>query len=130
MTDTELLAKTLYLEAADQPFEGQCAVAMVILERVRDRRWSDTIRGVILQPHQFSCWSGRDPECTKIVQNKSSEKCGLIAHMVEIGTFRRYLGDQLPAFNHYYNPDLCSPPWKDKMTDCQKIGDHIFGIIA
>lgn len=130
MTDTELLAKTLYLEAADQPFEGKCAVAMVILERVRDRRWPDTLCGVILQPFQFSCWNGRNPERTNIVQNKSFEKCGLIAHMVEIGTFRRYMGDNFPAFNHYYNPDLCHPAWASQMKDCRKIGDHIFGIIA
>ena len=130
MIEKDLLAKTLYLEAGNQPFEGKCAIAIVILERVKDKRWPNTIREVILQPHQFSCWNGRDPETTLILPNKSFQDCDRIARMIYIGTFERYIGPAWVGFNHYYNPDLCQPAWASVMCERAQIGNHIFGKIV
>ncbi len=118
MTDRELLAETIEREAGNQPFIGKVAVGMVILERVKDRRWPDTIRGVILQPMQFSCWNFHDPDREPVSMSQDSwaavDLClsGLVAPT---------------GYNHYWNPKLCHPSWAASLTDRIAVGDHVFG---
>lgn len=45
--------RTVYAEAGQEPYKGQVAVAQVILNRVKDKRFPNTITGVIYQKHQF-----------------------------------------------------------------------------
>ena len=54
--ERELMARVVYLEARGEPAEGQQAVAEVILNRVRDARFPDTVAEVIYQddPLQFT----------------------------------------------------------------------------
>ena len=49
-----LLAKLIMLEANDEPFEGQVAVAAVVLNRTHDSRFPDSVAKVIYQAGQFS----------------------------------------------------------------------------
>lgn len=48
-----LLARVIEAEAQGEPFEGQVAVAAVILNRVEHPGFPNTIPGVIYQPHAF-----------------------------------------------------------------------------
>ena len=48
------LANAIFHEARGESREGQIAVGHVILNRVKDRRYPDTVRGVVWQPKQFS----------------------------------------------------------------------------
>ena len=43
----------VYVESGAEPYEGQLAVANVILNRVKDSRFDDTIAEVIYAPGQF-----------------------------------------------------------------------------
>ncbi len=52
--DKELLARIVYLEARGQSFSGQRAVAEVVLNRVLDSRFPDTIYEVLYAPGQFT----------------------------------------------------------------------------
>ena len=55
----ELLAICVQAEAGNQPLIGRRMVADVILNRVDDSDWPDTIEGVITQRYQFSSyWDG------------------------------------------------------------------------
>lgn len=57
--DLELLAAIIYCEARGESYEGQLAVGAVVLNRVNDPRFPNTIRGVIYSPNQFSpVWAG------------------------------------------------------------------------
>ena len=47
------LARVIAAEAEGEPFEGQVAVGAVILNRVNDPRFPNTLSGVIYQPHAF-----------------------------------------------------------------------------
>lgn len=49
----DLLARLVAAEARGEPFAGQVAVAAVVLNRVRDPRFPDTIPAVIFQPRAF-----------------------------------------------------------------------------
>lgn len=55
----ELLAICVEAEAGNQPLEGRRMVVDVILNRVDDPDFPDTIEGVITQPYHFSSyWDG------------------------------------------------------------------------
>jgi spore germination cell wall hydrolase CwlJ-like protein len=55
--DRELLARVVKREAGNQSDKGQQAVVEVILNRVKSKRFPNTIRGVVYQKGQFSCAS-------------------------------------------------------------------------
>lgn len=52
--DKELMAKVIYLEARGECFEGQQAVAEVILNRVMSSKFPNTVTDVVYQSGQFS----------------------------------------------------------------------------
>lgn len=52
--DRELLARIVYLEARGQSFSGQRAVVEVVLNRVLDSRFPDTVYEVLYAPGQFT----------------------------------------------------------------------------
>lgn len=53
-TDLLMLAAIIECEAGNQPYEGKLAVGSVVLNRVADPRFADTIAGVLYSPYQFS----------------------------------------------------------------------------
>jgi N-acetylmuramoyl-L-alanine amidase len=117
-----LLATTLQLEAGCQSYMGKFAVAQVIMERVADPRWPNTIEGVILQKKQFSCWNGKS-------------KLEIWAACSRPGAFDKYSVDLAFAcidgiirgngYNHYFNPKLSNPKWAEGVEGVD-IGDHRF----
>jgi N-acetylmuramoyl-L-alanine amidase len=48
-----LLAQTVCGEARAEPYEGKVAVAAVMLNRVKDDRFPDSVAGVVYQTHAF-----------------------------------------------------------------------------
>lgn len=53
-SDLELLARLVYLESRGEPYDGQVAVAEVVLNRVLSDRFPDTVEEVIYQTGQFT----------------------------------------------------------------------------
>ena len=53
-SDLQLLARAVNGEARGEPYEGQVAVAAVILNRVKHSSFPNTISGVIYQPGAFT----------------------------------------------------------------------------
>lgn len=53
-TDLAMLAAIIECEAGNQPYEGLLAVGSVIVNRVNNPRFDNTIAGVIYAPYQFS----------------------------------------------------------------------------
>lgn len=54
------LSSVIHHEARGESFEGQVAVASVVLNRVESSRFPNTVCGVVKQPKQFS-WYPRKP---------------------------------------------------------------------
>ncbi len=52
--DRYLLANLIYCEAGGEPYDGQLAVASVVINRVLSSKYPDTVTGVIYQSYQFS----------------------------------------------------------------------------
>lgn len=53
LEDISLLARLVYAEAKGEPYEGQIAVAAVLLNRLKDPGFPNTVREAIYQPRQF-----------------------------------------------------------------------------
>ena len=122
----ECLARNIYYEAGNQPFEGKVAVAQVTLNRVESGLFPNDVCKVIYQKNvvyekvlcQFSWYCtnpGRPPKNAEMY--KESE---LVARQVLLEGFR------LPSLKEalYYHADYVNPKWnKEKVA---KIGQHIF----
>lgn len=52
--EEEILAAIIYCEAGNEPYEGMLAVGSVVLNRVRDSRFPNTITEVVYAPGQFT----------------------------------------------------------------------------
>lgn len=52
--DLNLLAAIIYCESGGEPYIGQVAVGSVVLNRLADPRFPNTMSGVIYQKHQFT----------------------------------------------------------------------------
>lgn len=52
--DREIIARLVYLEARNQPEVGQRCIVEVVLNRVLDKRFPNTVHDVIYQKNQFS----------------------------------------------------------------------------
>lgn len=115
-----LAALTLWREAANQPSEGKRAVLHVILNRVADKRWPDTISDVVLQRAQFSCFNSGDPVAYKFpkANDKAWKACRAIVEQPG--------SDPTNGANHYCRYDIMPPKWADAFKLVARIGDHAF----
>ena len=52
-----LISRFVYAESRGEPYKGQVAVAAVILNRVKDSRFPNTVSGVVHQSGAFTCVS-------------------------------------------------------------------------
>lgn len=68
-----LLACMVYVESGAEPYEGQLAVANVILNRVKDPRFDNTIAGVIYAPGQFP--GAHNGALDSVLYSGPSESC-------------------------------------------------------
>lgn len=117
----EVVAMTLYLEAANQCLDGKVAVAAVIWNRAGGN--PNKLKGVVLARKQFSCWNNRKPYSVKIKDDLSYRICKLIAGEMVRGEFSVPVG--LKTATHYHEKSV-RPSWGRSEHLLVKIGDHLF----
>jgi len=127
-SDVEILAKTIYGEARGEPLDGQIAVAWVVMNRVEKmNRWASSIRGVVLQRKQFSCWNSSDENLGRIakvdMRDERYARAVAVAILVLNGDYNL---DPTHGATHYINPDVCDPAWQRDMVVTTTIGRHRF----
>ena len=120
------LAKNIYYEAGNEPFEGKVAVAQVTINRSNSGRYPSDICDVVYQKNvfygkvvcQFSWYCENGP---KTIGNTAGHRESMeVAKKVLLENFR------LPSLKdaYFYHADYVSPNWnKPKIA---KIGRHIF----
>ena len=72
--DRYLLANLIYCEAGGEPYDGQLAVASVVINRVRSSVYTNTVVGVIYQNKQFSPVASGRLELA-LATNKATSRC-------------------------------------------------------
>jgi N-acetylmuramoyl-L-alanine amidase len=137
LSDSQLMALTIYGEARGEKYEGKVAVGSIILERVDHRDWDGkTVSDVCLMPYQFSCYLPDDPNFpalkliagdwdNKILQSKDLRGCYSVAAMLLAGEIPR---TREIAEHHatQYKTIKCKAAWADKMKKVAVIGRHEF----
>lgn len=127
LSDDELAALTIYLEARGESFAGKLAVAAVIRNRMQLKYQSDgTVRGTVLRRRQFQPWNRRTPEQVPFDLDKARLRDSLLAwRLVQDG---RNIVDGAVLF---YNPNLVqTPDWATKTSKVAAIGRHEFYVAA
>lgn len=137
LTDVPTLGLTLWGECRSEPLDGRVAVGYVVWHRVVDPRWPDTVKGVCLQPKQFSCWNvSHDPNSEAVRLMGES----LVSGVPPTGLLRECLWvaqgvldglalDRFPTANHYLTDQLyrlATPRWATAMPYLGKLGAHVF----
>lgn len=114
--DKQLLARAVNGEARGEPYEGQVAVAAVILNRVKHSSFPNTISGVIYQPGAFTAVS--DGQINVPIDENS--------------TVYKACSDALNGWDpsggaiYYFNPDTATNSWIWSRPLIVKIGKHRF----
>ena len=115
-SDLYLLAKCVYSEARGEPYEGQVAVAAVVLNRVESPEFPNTISEVIYQPWAFTAvHDGQinlEPDSTAYSAAKDA------------------MNGWDPTYGclYYYNPATATSSWICTRTTVVTIGRHVFAI--
>jgi spore germination cell wall hydrolase CwlJ-like protein len=119
-SDQEIVAKTLDGEAGNQGYEGQQAVANVIMNRVKlNWQGETTLRGVCLHRKQFSCWN--PGFCRDRIMKYLDPQCLQIA--------RDLILDHLPDITHEadsYEVTGTNAYWTLGLVPCAVIRKHSF----
>lgn len=119
------LAQAIYFEARGEPTIGQSAVAHVVLNRVRDRRYPNTICAVVFQndhrrhrcQFSFACDGQSDQAYNLTAWNKSLK--------VALKTLAGAIEDVTLASTHYH-ADYVAPFWASKLKPTVQFGQHLF----
>lgn len=114
--DLDLLAHLVYGEARGESYTGQVAVAAVVLNRVKDSRFPNTISGVIYQKGAFTAV---DDGQFYYTPNSTAYQAA-----------RDALNGWDPTYGcvYYYNPRTATSSWIYSLKTVTTIGKHVFAV--
>ena len=115
-SEVYLLAKTIHAEGRGEPYTGQVAIGAVILNRVRDKAFPNTISGVVYQKHAFTAVTDGQINLTP---NETAMKAARDA----INGW-----DPTGGALYYYNPAVATSAWIFNRQTVTVIGKHVFAI--
>lgn len=124
--EIQCLALNIYFEARSEPEAGKYAVGHVVLNRVADPRYPDSICEVVqeggqetLHRCQFSWWC--DGESDLPTEAAAWQQSKMIANYVYWGFSKD------PTFGAlWYHADYVRPSWRRALLRGPEIGRHIF----
>ena len=127
-SEVKCLATAIYFEARGEPEKGQLAVAQVVLNRLKNPAYPNTICGVVYQnknrrhrcQFSFACDGIRD----RITDSRSWAVAQTLATKAVNNTSTTFLSD-VGASTHYH-ATYVRPRWARHMKKMDKIGRHIF----
>jgi len=124
----ECLSKNIYFESRNQSHLGQIAVAQVVLNRVDDMRYPDSICKVVTQGYepgrrdcQFSWF------CDGLSDDPKNEELWFQSQMRAAEALQMYDNglDITDGSTHYHSTKV-SPRWAPTLYKVMRIDDHIF----
>lgn len=112
--DLLLLSKLVTGEARGESYEGQVAVAAVVINRVQDPRFPNTIKDVIYQKNAFS------------VVNDGSINMQPTESAYNAAIDALYGKDPTNKAVFFWNPEIATCKWIKTLNPYLKIGNHVF----
>lgn len=114
--EIDLLARAVYSEARGEPYEGQVAIAAVILNRLKHASFPNTVSGVIFEPGAF----------TAVADGQFWLEPNDLAYKAVRDAINGW--DPSGGAIYYFNPDTATSAWIWSRTQIKRIGKHIFCI--
>ena len=122
---TKCLSQAVYYEARSETSAGQLAVAEVIMNRVKDHRYPNSICGVVYQgatrttgcQFTFTC----DGALKKQPRGVRWDAAQTVAEHVVMG-----LNERKTSGATHYHATYVNPVWNSGLVRTRKIGTHIF----
>ena len=115
-SDMYLLARTIYAEGRGEPYVGQVAIGAVVLNRVDNPAFPNTISGVVYQRHAFTAVS--DGQI-----NLTPDDTAMRAAQDAVNGW-----DPTGGAIYYYNPAVATSSWIFGRQTIAVIGKHVFAI--
>jgi N-acetylmuramoyl-L-alanine amidase len=115
-SETEILARIIHGEARGEPYIGKVAVAAVVLNRVRNASFPNTVAAVAYQSGAFDAvadgqiWLTPDDESWRAARDAMNG------------------WDPTYGCLYYFNPSTATNPWIWSREVRLKIGRHWFGV--
>ena len=126
------LADNILFEAGFEPEEGQMAVALVTMNRVKSGNYADSVCGVVKQKTngtcQFSWWCEDKPRVASISRRLTDAQLRVYNSIRDLAMFVYLNDDKVEDITHgatYYHADYVNPSWRH-LKKTVKIGRHIF----
>lgn len=112
----ELLARVIHAEAGAEVHLGKVAVGGVIMNRIQNSKFPNTLAGVVYQPHAFESVSNG------IINRPASSESQKAARDAISGW------DPSGGALYFFNPAKTNNPWIWARTIINRIGKHVFAI--
>jgi spore germination cell wall hydrolase CwlJ-like protein len=123
--DWQCLSEALYFEARGETVKGQFAVAEVIMNRVKSKRFPGSLCGVINQGtgKKYGCQFTYTCDGHKevIAEPRAYSRVGKVARAVIDGK-----APKLTDGATHYHTTAVNPNWARVYTKTARIGDHLF----
>jgi spore germination cell wall hydrolase CwlJ-like protein len=118
--DKYCLAQNIYFEAGNQSLLGKLAVGLVVMNRVKSKRYPNTVCGVVRQRKQFS-WVDDSKSNNPTKDSAWGDSLRLSEDILNgKGEFLEF-----KDVTHYH-ADYVNPRWSSEMVEVAKIDQHIF----
>lgn len=114
INEVEMMAHVVYGESRGESYQGQVAVAAVILNRVESHDFPDTVYDVIFQQNAFTAVNDGQYNLQPDSEAYQAVKDALLGWDPSYGS------------EYYYNPELASDRWIYSRTVTIQIGNHRF----
>ena len=129
--EIDCLTENIFHEAAYEPRDGQIAVALVTLNRVKSNVFPDTVCGVVHQKTSFYnrvvCQFSWLCEGKKNLTDKHQSVYNSVRDVALYVYFNHAVIEDLTQGAIYYHADYVSPGWS-RLKKTTQIGRHIFYI--
>lgn len=114
--DVYLMSQIVFAESKGEPYEGKVAVASVILNRVLDPAFPNTVKDVVFQTNAFSCVVDGE------INVSPNQECFNAVSEAIKGN------DPTNEALFFYNPAIATCTWMHEIekTDSRAIGQHLF----
>ena len=119
-TEKYCMAQNIYFESANQSALGKLAVGLVVMNRVKDTRYPDTICEVVRQKSQFSWVNDNRSNVPK--DDAAWKESVRITEDVLSGRADFLKFDEVT----HYHADYVNPHWSGSMEEVATIDQHIF----
>lgn len=119
------LTQGIYYEAALEPTEGQEAVAQVILNRVRDPNYANSICGVVFEGAERTTGCQFSFTCDGALAQPPVSWAWNRARVVAERALAGHVSARVGTATHYH-ADYVHPWWAPTLNKLTQIGAHIF----